>query len=89
MDLQLRLRPLTAADIDGELCAWYRNDDGHLQYFTGSDRSFDKDTLLEDFTQGIQTARWYYYIIESTHNQRIGTVKIGPIDTRNKTSDLV
>lgn len=84
------LRPLGFDDIDDEYCAWYENLDGHLDYFTGSGRNFDINVLVEDYRKGIQTGIWYYYIIEdvATH-QKIGNVKIGPIDKKNKTSDLV
>jgi RimJ/RimL family protein N-acetyltransferase len=86
---EIFLRPLEIIDIDAEYLSWYTNNDGHLNYFTGSGRSFDRETLLKDFQEGIATKRWYYYLIQSQSGEKIGNVKIGPIDTRNKTSDLV
>ncbi len=83
------LRRVTPADLDDEYCAWYRNDDGHLNYFSGSGRSFDRDTLLADLLEGEKTGRWFYYLVVVADGTRVGTVKIGPIDTRNHTSDLV
>ncbi|NHA15463.1 GNAT family N-acetyltransferase [Thioalkalivibrio sp. XN279] len=95
--MDIRLRPVTREDIDDEYVGWYRNDDGHLDYFTGSGRTFDRDTLVQDFAAGLESGRWFYYLIETgegegereRERERVGTLKIGPIDTRNKTADLV
>lgn len=90
MAYDLRLRPVTLADIDDEYCSWYSNDDGHLDYFTGSGRKFTRETLVEDFTKGAESGFWHYYLVENAENgERVGNVKIGPIDVRNRTSDLV
>ena len=88
-ETNIRLTPLEPNDINEEYCSWYLNNDGHLNYFTGSGRKFDRDVLLHDFEEGIRTGRWFYYLIRSESDDAIGNVKIGPIDTRNKTSDLV
>jgi RimJ/RimL family protein N-acetyltransferase len=87
--MDIRLRPVTRDDIDEEYVGWYSNDDGHLDYFTGSGRTFDRETLTKDFEAGVESGRWFYYIIETDSGERVGTLKIGPIDTRNKTADLV
>lgn len=89
MSSEIFLRPLEREDIDQEYCAWYTNDDGHLNYFTGSGRIFNREILLRDFEDGHGSGRWFYYIIQAASGERIGNVKIGPIDKRNKTSDLV
>lgn len=89
MSLKILLRPLQERDIDDDYLAWFRNEDGHLDYFTGSGRIFTKEMILEDFHKGISEKRWFYYLIESEEGIKIGNVKIGPIDTKNKTSDLV
>lgn len=87
--MDIRLRPVTLDDIDDEYVGWYTNDDGHLDYFTGSGRTFDRDTLVKDFEAGLESGRWFYHVIETTDGERIGTLKIGPIDPRNRTADLV
>jgi len=89
MTTDIRLRPLEEGDIDDEYCRWYDNSDGHLDYFTGSGRSFDFDVLTEDYALGLTSKSWYYYLIETEDGEKIGNVKIGPIDHRNKTADLV
>jgi len=89
LTVDIHLRPLTPDDFDAELVGWYANDDGHLDYFTGSGRVFDRDTLMKDFESGRDSGRWFYYLIETAGGERVGTLKIGPIDQRNKTADLV
>ena len=87
--MDIHLRPLTLDEFDEEFVGWYANEDGHLDYFTGSGRVFDRETLVEDFEHGRETGRWFYYLIANDSGERIGTIKIGPIDLRNKTADLV
>lgn len=75
--------------IDEQYVSWFQNEDGHLDYFTGSGRVFSREMILEDFQTGISTGSWFYYLIESESGEKIGNIKIGPIDKKNKTSDLV
>lgn len=87
---KVSLRPLELNDFDDEYCAWYENSDGHLDYFTGSGRKFDRTMLIEDYQEGIETGSRYFFIVEDVvTRQRIGNIKIGPIDKKNKTADLV
>ena len=86
--MKLFLRPFDTADIDDEFISWHQNDDGHLNFFTGSRRSFSHENLLEWI--GHSKARdTHFYLISSDDGAKIGTIKIGPIDLVNKTSDLV
>lgn len=90
MSEEIALRPLTLEDIDDTYCSWYQNSDGHLDFFTGSGRTFNKEILKDDFQKGRDSGSWFYFIAEDlTSKERIGNVKIGPIDKKNKTSDLV
>ena len=89
MTVNISLRPVLPQDIDDFYCSWYENSDGHLVYFTGSGRKFSKEILIEDYNDGIKSGRWFYYLIEADGGIPVGNVKIGPIDVRNKTSDLV
>jgi RimJ/RimL family protein N-acetyltransferase len=89
MNIKIKLRPLNLLDIDEEYCDWYMNNDGHLDFFTGSGRVFSRETLVNDFKAGLSSCKWFYYVIESDSGEKIGNVKVGPIDIRNKTSDLV
>lgn len=87
--MDIRLVPLDVHDIDEQYVSWHQNSDGHLDYFTGTGRSFDRDILISDYENGLMSGRWYYYLIVGDNGDRIGNIKIGPIDQRNKTSDLV
>ena len=89
MTTEIALSPVQLTDIDDEYCNWYENNDGHLNYFTGSGRTFSRELLVKDFNDGIASQRWYYYLILNEEGQKIGNVKVGPFDLRNKTSDLV
>ena len=86
---EIFLRPLEVSDIQKEYVSWFNNNDGHLDYFTGSGRVFSKDIIVEDFIKGRDTLSWFYYLITNMHGDFIGNVRIGPIDPVNKTSDLV
>lgn len=85
----LKLRPLKVSDIDSEYVSWYSNRDGHLNHFTGSRRSFNQQSILDDFYEGSKTGRWFYYLIETESGEKVGNVKVGLIDSINMTSDLV
>jgi len=85
----LTLTPLEYEDIDQEYLSWFDNNDGHLDYFTGSGRKFSQEVIVRDFNEGIASGKWFYYLIKSESGEKIGNIKIGPIDQKNKTSDLV
>lgn len=84
-----KLVPLELQHIDEEYVTLFNNDDGHLNYFSGSGRKFTKETILIDFHEGFESRKWFNYLIEGKSGDKIGNVKIGPIDHKNKTSDLV
>jgi ribosomal-protein-alanine N-acetyltransferase len=86
--MKLLLRPLETADIDDEFVSWYQNNDGHLDFFTGSRRSFSRDDLLE-WERLSEERNTHLYLISGDDGGRIGTIKIGPVDLVNMTSDLV
>ena len=48
MGIEIRLRPLNIDDIDNNYCSWYENIDGHLNYFSGSGKTFNREKLLKD-----------------------------------------
>ena len=86
--MKLLLKPIEVTDIDDDFVSWHQNQDGHLNYFTGSRRSFSRDDLFNWVASSKEKAT-YFYLISSDNGERIGTIKIGPIDMANKTSDLV
>jgi len=89
-NIKIKLIPLEERHIDAGYVSWFNNSDGHLDYFTGSGRTFTRETIIADFQKGKESGGWFYYLIQKCDDeQSIGSVKIGPIDHRNKTSDLV
>ena len=89
MENDVFLRSLELSDINQDYCDWYSNEDRHLDYFSGSGRVFNKESLVKDFKDGIESSRWFYYLIVSKSGDAVGNIKIGPIDLRNRTSDMV
>ena len=89
MSVNIKLKPLKDTDIDQQYISWYKNTDGHLDHFTGSGRVFTKELIISDYRKGLALQQWFYFLITNEMNQKIGNVKIGPIDIANKTSDLV
>lgn len=89
MNTDIKLRSLELADIDDEYLGWFENSDGHLDHFTGSGRVFTREMIVADYHKGLESGLWCYYLIEGVGGEKIGNVKIGPMDLRNKTSDLV
>jgi RimJ/RimL family protein N-acetyltransferase len=71
------IRKLLLEDIDSEYLSWFENHDGHLEI------------IVDDYNLGLKSGKWFYFLIESSEGEKIGNVKIGPIDLKNKTSDLV
>jgi RimJ/RimL family protein N-acetyltransferase len=88
-DMQITLILLEERHIDDTYVSWFDNSDGHLNYYTGSGRTFTREVILEDFKKGKESGDWFYYLIQDCDGKSIGNIKIGPIDHRNKTSDLV
>jgi len=89
MNFEITLRKLEIDDIDDQYLSWFKNDDGHLNYFTGSGRVFTKEMIIDDYKKGAESGLWTYFLIEADNGEKIGNVKIGPMDLKNKTSDLV
>jgi ribosomal-protein-alanine N-acetyltransferase len=89
MGIEITLRALEVEDIDDQYLAWFDNQDGHLRYFTGSGRMFTRDMIFADYHKGLESGLWRYFLIEGPSGEKIGNVKIGPMDLKNKTSDLV
>ena len=85
----IKIRTLKLSDIDEEYISWFQNNDGHLDYYTGSGRSFKKDDLLEQFEQSLIDKKNIFLLIETLNGKKIGNVRIGPVDIKNETSDLV
>jgi len=89
MNLKITRRELEIGDIDDQYLSRFKNYDGHLNYFTGSGRVFTKEMIVDDYKKWVESGLWTYFLIEPDNGEKIGNVKIGPMDLKNKTSYLV
>jgi ribosomal-protein-alanine N-acetyltransferase len=87
--MNVNLRALCLEDIDSEYLKWYENSDKYLKFYTGSQREFCLKDVVDDFQAGVESKKWFYFLIETSEGERAGNIKIGPIDNKNLTSDLV
>lgn len=87
--MQVSIRPIELADVDDEYVGWHQNEDGHLDWYTGTRRSFDAEQLRQELVDRQDDDHFFYYLIVAEDGGKVGTVRIGPIDLVNKTSDLV
>jgi RimJ/RimL family protein N-acetyltransferase len=84
------LRELAEDDIDDRYIAWFDRDDRHLDFYSGSGRTFSRETLLKDLRDSKASERIFYYaVVDRASGLVIGNIKIGPIDPVHRTSDLV
>ena len=86
--MEVSIRPIEVTDITDEFVSWHQNVDGHLDYYTGSRRSFSRADLVS-WIEGSEQSSTFFYLILIDNREPVGTIKIGPIDEKNKTSDLV
>lgn len=87
---RLLLRELTEADIDDRYVSWFSESDQHLDYYTGTGRKFNRETLLKDLRDGRESGRTFFYaVVDKATGLVIGNIKIGPIDPIHRISDLV
>lgn len=87
--MEVNLRKVSPEDVDEQFVSWYQNTDDHLNFFSGSRRSFPAEELRRLIGEADADERNFYYLITADNGDKIGTVRIGPIDHVNKTSDLV
>lgn len=83
------LRELREEDIDKRYVSWFEQPDNLLDFYSGSGRSFTRDSLLAELKDAqCSQAVFFYAIVHRASGQVIGNVKLGPINKRHKTSDL-
>jgi len=89
-EYRVALRALTESDIDDRYAAWFASGDSHLDYYSASGRIFTRESLIAELRQAQREGDLFLYaIVLMATNQVIGNVKIGPIQPRHQTSDLV
>ena len=77
--MEVSIRPLSVSDITDEFVSWHQNADGHLDYYSGSRRSFSREDLIS-WVEGSEQRNTFFYLILVDGHDPVGTIKIGPID---------
>jgi len=84
------IRPLLETDINDRYASWFKNYDGHLDYYSGSGYEMNKDDLIRQLKDSKKKKDHFFYaIVHLEPDLLIGSIKIGPISHRHKTADLV
>jgi len=84
---RLYLRELTEADVNENYIGWFRDEKvtGFLEA-----KNLTRESIIEYMNHGIATKTYYMYAIcDNQNDKHIGNVKIGPIDLKHNTADLV
>jgi RimJ/RimL family protein N-acetyltransferase len=84
---RLYLRELTEADVTDNYLAWFNDDD--VTSFLEA-RNLTRESVIEYMNHGRETGTYYMYAVcDNETDKHVGNVKIGPIDLKHNTSDLV
>ena len=83
------LRDLREEDLDARYLSWFEQSDNLLDFYSGSGRSFTRDSLFAELREAQRSQIVFFYAIVHRANALvIGNVKLGPINRRHKTADL-
>jgi [ribosomal protein S5]-alanine N-acetyltransferase len=81
------LRELKELDFNAEYVGWHMS--AHTSFYSGSNRVFTKENLIEEFQNGIENQNMFHYGIHAKNNEKlIGVLKLGIIDWSNLSSDM-
>jgi len=83
------LREITAEDLTDDVMSWF-DDDDLMKYYTNSGNKITREGLLNSIKNGHENQdNFTYGVFDVSNDFLIGTVKIGPVNKKQKTSDLV
>lgn len=86
---RLYLKEIEISEIDDKVMSWFENDE-LMKYYTNSKNKISKTVLIDAILKGKEQGNVITYGIYSLLNETlIGTIKLGPINFKQKTSDLV
>lgn len=86
---RLHLMEFDKKIIDKKVMSWFSNVQ-LMKYYTNSKQAITKEILIKSIEEGLKfKSSFSYFIVHSSTNRVIGTIKIGPINLFHKTSDLV
>jgi len=86
---RIYLRRVRASDLDDRYLSWFQ-DAELVKYFSGSKRSFTRESLLAEIREGERSETSYLYgVFLKDSDVCIGNIRLGPITREHKISDLV
>ncbi len=81
------LRPLLEEDITDDYVEWF-SDDIVVEFLEA--KKLRREDCIAFLNEGVRTGNWFMYAVcDNVTDEVIGTTKIGPIDRKAMTSDLV
>ena len=81
------LRELEEVDFSDDYVTWHTSK--HTAFYSGSNKIFTKENLIEDFQNGIKNQNMFHYGIYAKDAQKlIGVLKLGIVDWSNLSSDM-
>lgn len=82
------LEELSESDFTDEYVDWHH--EKHTLYYSGSNRIFTKENLLEEYHRGKKEKNIFHYGIFYSENKKlIGVLKLGIINWANLSSDMI
>lgn len=86
---RIYLREISLEDLTDNVMLWF-DDEELMKYYTNSGNKITREGLLNSINQGKEKQdNFTYGIFDLTNDTMLGTVKIGPINKKQKISDLV
>jgi len=86
---RIKLPLLSENDVTDEYISWHQNTD-HVSLYSSSGKVFNRENLVSEIREGKRKKTLFIHgIHHSLDNKLIGNIKIGPINYKHKTSDLV
>lgn len=86
---RLYLKEINMSDIENTVMAWFE-DEELMKFYTSSKNKITKEKLLSSIEEGKKAGNLYTYgMYTNDTNTLIGTIKLGPIHSIHRTSDLV
>jgi len=83
------IKEMSAAELTDEVMNWF-DDVDLMKYYTNSGNKITRESLVESIKKGKENEDNFTYGVHDIETNRIiGTVKIGPINKKQKISDLV
>jgi ribosomal-protein-alanine N-acetyltransferase len=87
---RLQIVQLGPAEMDDSFVAMYSNEDGRNDHFRKSGDALTQVELQAFCARGIEEDNCFYFAVRTLEdNQLVGSIRLGVIDRKNGTSDLV